>query len=68
MTQSQLIPDMLESDVFIGGLSYFSWAQILLIVGIFGGILAITMILISKYKQEENKNDNWANYRSNRPR
>ena len=58
MTQSQLIPDMLESDVFIGGLSYFSWAQILLIVGIFGGILAITMILISKYKQEENKNDN----------
>jgi hypothetical protein len=48
MAQSQVIQDMLESEVFIGGLSYFSWAQILLIVGIFGGILAITMILISK--------------------
>jgi hypothetical protein len=52
MTQSQLIPDMLESEVFIGPLSYFSWAQILLIVGIFGGILAITMILISKSNKE----------------
>jgi cytochrome bd-type quinol oxidase subunit 1 len=55
--QTQVIQEMLNSEVSIGALSYFTWTQIILIVGIFGGILAVSMFMISKYNKEAKQNE-----------
>ena len=63
MAQTQAIQEMLNSEVSVGALSYFTWGQIVLIVGIFGGLLALFMLRISKQEDKDgirNNSNTWS--------
>jgi beta-lactamase regulating signal transducer with metallopeptidase domain len=65
MTQTQVIQEMLNSEVSIGALSYLTWGQIILMVGIFGGLLALFMLRISKLTIKEVKQNDKRNNTTN---